>query len=261
MADRNHLILTAVGPDQIGLVEKISEFIAHHGCNIEDSKMAVFCGEFALIILISGDSGNLHKIANHYRELEIASGLAISIKTPTSRKPTESFLPYTLTASCMDHPGIVYLITGILSSFGVNIESMETKTYAAPVSGTPIFRLDADISVPTKTNINALTGTFCSDSKRRKYRHRTYLSPWKPDEDGLRWELSHCCWQSNGSNTDSVKPLRVGRQNRFLVDLRQIFARQQLIDFLPTRFRAKAFMREIGGKQKRFVARFFHREA
>ena len=38
MADRNHLILTAVGPDQIGLVEKISEFIAHHGCNIEDSE-------------------------------------------------------------------------------------------------------------------------------------------------------------------------------------------------------------------------------
>ncbi len=57
MADRNHLILTAVGPDQIGLVEKISEFISRHGCNIEDSKMAVFCSEFALILLISGDSG------------------------------------------------------------------------------------------------------------------------------------------------------------------------------------------------------------
>ena len=90
MADRNHLILTAVGPDQIGLVEKISEFIARHGCNIEDSKMAVFCGEFALVILISGDSGNLHKIANHYRELEIETGLAISIKTPTSRKHRQS---------------------------------------------------------------------------------------------------------------------------------------------------------------------------
>ena len=160
MADKNHLILTAVGPDQVGLVEKISEFIARHSCNIEDSKMAVFCGEFALIILISGEGGNLHKIANHYHELEIETGLAIAIKTPTSRKPAESFLPYTLTASCMDHPGIVYQISGILSSFGINIESMETKTYAAPVSGTPIFRLEADISVPTKTNINSLRERF-----------------------------------------------------------------------------------------------------
>jgi len=55
MADKDHLILTAVGPDQVGLVEKLSEFIARHGCNIEDSKMAVFCGEFAVIVLISGD--------------------------------------------------------------------------------------------------------------------------------------------------------------------------------------------------------------
>ena len=165
MADKNHLILTAVGPDQVGLVEKISEFIARHSSNIEDSKMAVFCGEFALIILISGEGGNLHKIANHYHELEIETGLAIAIKTPTSRKPAESFLPYTLTASCMDHPGIVYQISGILSSFGINIESMETKTYAAPVSGTPIFRLEAEISVPTKSNINALRERFATIQK------------------------------------------------------------------------------------------------
>jgi glycine cleavage system transcriptional repressor len=165
MADKNHLILTAVGPDQVGLVEKISEFIARHSSNIEDSKMAVFCGEFALIILISGDGGNLHKIANHYRELEIETGLAIAIKTPTSRKPAESFLPYTLTASCMDHPGIVYQISGILSSLGINIESMETKTYAAPVSGTPIFRLEANISIPTRININSLRERFAAIQK------------------------------------------------------------------------------------------------
>jgi glycine cleavage system transcriptional repressor len=165
MVDKNHLILTAVGPDQVGLVEKISEFIARHSSNIEDSKMAVFCGEFALIILISGDGGNLHKIANHYRELEIETGLAIAIKTPTSRKPAESFLPYTLTASCMDHPGIVYQLSGILSSLGINIESMETKTYAAPVSGTPIFRLEANISIPTRININSLRERFAAIQK------------------------------------------------------------------------------------------------
>jgi glycine cleavage system transcriptional repressor len=165
MADKNHLILTAVGPDQIGLVEKISEFISRHRCNIDDSKMAVFCGEFALIFLISGESGNLFKVANDYRELETQTGLTISIKTPAIRKPAESFLPYKLTASCMDHPGIVYRISGILSGLGINIESMETKTHAAPVSGTPIFRLEADISIPTKININSLRERFAEIQK------------------------------------------------------------------------------------------------
>src|SRR5947207_11573412 len=154
MADKDHLILTAVGPDQVGLIEKVSQFIARHGCNIEDSKMAVFCAEFALILLISGESGSLVKIANDHTHLEIETGLTISIKTPATRKPAESFLPYQLTASCMDHPGIVYRLSGVLSSLGINIESMETKTYAAPVSGTPIFRIEADLAIPIRTNVN-----------------------------------------------------------------------------------------------------------
>jgi glycine cleavage system transcriptional repressor len=156
MAEKDHVILTAIGPDQVGLVEKISEFISCRACNIDDSKMAVFCGEFAVIVLISGDSTSLSKISSEYREIERETGLSVAIKTPSARKPSEFFLPYKLTASCMDHPGIVYHISGVLSSLGVNIESMETKTYAAPMSGTPLFQLEADVAVPARTNINYL---------------------------------------------------------------------------------------------------------
>ena len=160
MADKDHLILTAIGPDQVGLVEKIAEFISRHGCNIEDSKMAVFCGEFAVIVLISGDGVNLVKIGRDYREIETETGLAISIKTPITRAAPGAFLPYRLTASCMDHPGIVYQISAVLSNVGINIESMETKTYAAPISGTPIFQLEAEIAVPARTSINELRARF-----------------------------------------------------------------------------------------------------
>jgi glycine cleavage system transcriptional repressor len=160
MTDKHHLILTAIGPDRVGLVQKISEFISHRGCNIEDSKMAVFCGEFAVIVLLSGEGASLRQVASDCSKLENATGLAVSIKTPSTRGPAESFLPYKLTVSCMDHPGIVYRISAILSGMGVNIESMETKTYAAPVSGTAIFQLDANLAVPTKTPINQLRERF-----------------------------------------------------------------------------------------------------
>jgi glycine cleavage system transcriptional repressor len=152
--DRDHLILTATGPDRMGLVEQISEFISCRGCNIEDSKMAVFCGEFAVIILISGERADLAKIAFEYRQIESETGLSVAVKTPASRKTSHSFIPYRLTASCLDHPGIVYQISGLLRSLGVNIESMETKTYSAPISGTPLFQLEAELAVPAHANIN-----------------------------------------------------------------------------------------------------------
>lgn len=160
MTDKSHLILTAVGPDQVGLVEKIADFITRRGCNIEDSKMAVFCGEFAVIILITGAGGDLVKVASACRELEVQTGLTFAIKTPAERRPADSLLPYRLTASCMDHPGIVHNLSRVLSAMGINIESMETKTYAAPVSGAPIFRLEAAVSVPAKINLNQLRERF-----------------------------------------------------------------------------------------------------
>jgi glycine cleavage system transcriptional repressor len=60
----------------------------------------------------------------------------------------------------MDHPGVVHCLSRLLSNLGINIESMETKTYLAPVSGTPIFRLEAVLSVPAGLNINSLRNRF-----------------------------------------------------------------------------------------------------
>ena len=78
MPEKDYLILTASGPDRVGLVEKLSEFISRHGCNIEDSKMAAFCGEFALIILITGEAGQLAGVARDYRGIESETGLTIA---------------------------------------------------------------------------------------------------------------------------------------------------------------------------------------
>ena len=118
--------------------------------------MAVFCGEFALILLISGDAGNLFKVANAYNELGALTGLSVSVRKPTARQAPAQSLPYRLTASCLDHPGVVHQLSGLLSQSNINIESMETKTYLAPVSGTPIFRMEALLSVPPTLSISRL---------------------------------------------------------------------------------------------------------
>ncbi len=160
MENRVNLILTAVGPDRIGLVEQISEFVEELGCNIEDSKMAVFCGEFALILLISGPKTKIEEVLQRHDRLAAQTGLALTAKKPAQTRPSAAVLPFRLTASCMDHPGVVHRISSVLSSLAINIELMETKTYLAPVSGTPIFRLEAVVSVPADLRIQAIRSRF-----------------------------------------------------------------------------------------------------
>jgi glycine cleavage system transcriptional repressor len=154
--EKQHLVITAVGPDRVGLVERISHFLLNEGCNIEDSKMAVFCGEFTIILLVSGNTAGLGRVENTLSSLSAQTGLSLSSKRPASRAPVASALPCRLTASCMDHPGVVANLSAVLSRLGINIESLETKTQQAAMSGTPIFQLDARLSVPAGVSLHAL---------------------------------------------------------------------------------------------------------
>jgi glycine cleavage system transcriptional repressor len=57
-------------------------------------------------------------------------------------------LPYEVEVEGADHEGIVYEIASGLSQAGISIESMDTETVSASVSGTSLFRMSAHVLVP-----------------------------------------------------------------------------------------------------------------
>jgi glycine cleavage system transcriptional repressor len=150
---KHHLVLSAVGTDKVGLMEKISGFIQSRDANIEDSRMAVFAGEFAIIMLVTGSEEGLNNIEASQNELADQTGLNIFLRRPSEKKYDEPMIPCRLAASSLDHPGIVHRLTSYLAQSGINIESMETKSYAAPMSATPMFRFEAIIAVPGRINL------------------------------------------------------------------------------------------------------------
>jgi glycine cleavage system transcriptional repressor len=62
MAMAQYAILTAVGKDRPGLVDVVSRFILQCGGNIEDSRMAILGGEFAMVILVGGPPEAVQKV-------------------------------------------------------------------------------------------------------------------------------------------------------------------------------------------------------
>ncbi len=63
MSNKSYLVLTAVGPDRPGLVSEISSMVLSAGANLEDSRMAILGGEFALLVLVSGDEKATGEVA------------------------------------------------------------------------------------------------------------------------------------------------------------------------------------------------------
>lgn len=160
------LVISALGDDRPGIVNDLSAAVLEYGCNIADSRMSVLGGEFALILLVSGNWDAIAKLEQALPLLGEKFGLVVTFKRTEPRKSDRPLIPYEIEVVSMDHPGIVHDIADFLSSRGINIETMDTETYSAAHTGTPMFSLNLRISVPGDTHIATLRDEFtefCDD--------------------------------------------------------------------------------------------------
>ncbi len=154
--EKRYLVLTAMGADRPGLVEQLSRRIHQAGANIEDSRMAILGGDFAVILLFSGDDAALERIQAEQPEWTARMGLTSSLKETTSRRALGEFLPYTLRISGVDRAGIVAQVSGLLAEHGINVEALDSRVSYAPLSGTPMFHLQARLQVPSRLVLSEL---------------------------------------------------------------------------------------------------------
>ncbi len=158
-------VISAIGRDRPGIVNELSQAVLERNLNIEDSRMTVLGGEFAVLMSVTGDEASLATLEVTLEKLCEASGLAYLFRK-TEARSTGHALPYLVRVVTMDHPGVVAGIAGFFSQRQINIRDLNTETERAPHTGTPIFNLRMTVEVPVEVKINELRGefeAFCSD--------------------------------------------------------------------------------------------------
>jgi glycine cleavage system transcriptional repressor len=163
---KTYLVISALGKDRPGIVNRLSTMVAEHGCNIEDSRMTVLGGEFAAMLLVEGKWNTLAKVENALPELEKDLGLTVIAKRTSEREHTRALIPYAVDVIAMDHPGIVSSLSGFFAEREINIEDMLTSSYAAPHTGTQMFSVHITIGIPASMHIATLRDEFmdyCDD--------------------------------------------------------------------------------------------------
>ena len=165
---KKYLVLSGMGPDKKGIAKSISQTVFNSGCNIEDSRMVKLGGEFAILVLVSGDEKAVKAFITRQEALESDTGLTLSVRR-TEAQPAESlekFLSFRIQVVGMDRTGIVFRVTNLLVRHGVNIGSLETESHHAPVTGTPIFRMSLVAEVPASVSVRSLReelGVLCDE--------------------------------------------------------------------------------------------------
>ncbi len=151
------IILTALGADRPGLVAELTKHVHESGASLADSRMVNLRGHFALLALVEGTDD---AVGRARRALEAGAAdlkLRLEIESVASvPAPAAGSVPYRLKTYSVDQVGIVARVTHVLSTHRVNVEELETRVESAPFAGTPLFLLEAVVTLPKGTSARKL---------------------------------------------------------------------------------------------------------
>jgi glycine cleavage system transcriptional repressor len=153
--------LSAIGKDRPGIVADLAELIFEHGCNLEDSSMTVLGSEFAVLLLFTGEGGDLEqRLSSACKRLEWERRLTVFFR-PLEGEPHpygagERREGYDLMASGVDKAGIVARVCRALAERDVTIRAMKTFLRPEAESGTPLYTMRVEMGVPASSDVHDL---------------------------------------------------------------------------------------------------------
>ena len=153
------LVLTLIGTDRKGLVERVSRVIAEHDGSWEQCHMARLAGHFAGILQIRVAEAQTDPLISALGSLA-AEGLTITIEDSEPEVDHSGDALIDIELVCQDRPGIVRDIAAAAAAAHVNVLSLESQVSPAPMSGEKLFTARARLQAPPALGIDALRDSF-----------------------------------------------------------------------------------------------------
>jgi glycine cleavage system regulatory protein len=149
------LVMTVIGSDRPGLVDKVAAVVAEHEGNWLESRMSRLGGQFAGILRVELPAEN-QKAAIAALEGLKGQGLTVVIHTDQTETASQAHRLAWLEIVGQDRPGIVHQISRALADQKVNVEELQTECASAAMSGESIFKARARLGIPPSCDVEAI---------------------------------------------------------------------------------------------------------
>ncbi len=152
---QKNLVITLTGPDQVGLVERFTKLVLEHHGNVDASRMARLGGVFAILMLVAVPEDHFDGFREQVRGLrEEGYKLTTNQTEQWDSEQYVGWMPYKVELKGADNEGILHGVTRHLAEQSINIDTLETNMVKAPMSGTPLFMMDAIVLAPPTLTLN-----------------------------------------------------------------------------------------------------------
>ncbi|NVK12020.1 MAG: glycine cleavage system protein R [Gammaproteobacteria bacterium] len=137
------LVITLMCDDRPGIIQQLSNIVAHENGVWGHSHFANLGGKFTGIVEVSVPAANRSKLANELNALN-HDGMNITIESTDTKSSTETHIAFTLTAN--DRSGIIREISKSLADHNFSIESIQSKTESGSMAGIPLFKAELTVT-------------------------------------------------------------------------------------------------------------------
>jgi glycine cleavage system transcriptional repressor len=141
--------VTAIGRDQPGIVAEISGALYELRGNIEDSRMAILGGHFAVMLIVELPADvTRERLEERLGQSRERLGLdALTVNAIGHLERAGGGATHVVSVYGADHPGIVHAVTSTLAERGVNITDLQTRVAGAPES--PFYVMLIEVALGT----------------------------------------------------------------------------------------------------------------
>lgn len=122
-----YLVLTAMGPDRTGSVSELTKLASECGCNIIDSRMAIFGLEFSLIMLLNGTNKAINQLELKLPAIAHELELITMMKRTSGYREHDFVHHYQVSYAGIDQPGILKAVTAFFANRQIDVSALKSE--------------------------------------------------------------------------------------------------------------------------------------
>ncbi|WP_049608272.1 glycine cleavage system transcriptional repressor [Yersinia pekkanenii] len=158
--DEHYLVITALGVDRPGIVNTITLHVSSCGCNIEDSRLAMFGEEFTFIMLLSGSWNAITLLESTLPQKGAELDLLIVMKRTNAQDQKSMPATVWVKVEVNDYPHIIERFTNLFYCHNMNIAELISKTQPAEGSARPRLHIQISAHSPASQNSSIIEHAF-----------------------------------------------------------------------------------------------------
>lgn len=150
------LIVTVLGQNRPGILSALAQCVAETGCNILDSRQAIFGKEFSLTMIIEGNQSTITKAEILLPKLCLEHDLLSILKRTSEHCKQNLEHLLSLEFSGVDSVGIVKSVTSLFTKFEISITALRQQTFVDKPTGANMMRCKMMLSAPQQLQVEQI---------------------------------------------------------------------------------------------------------